>query len=158
MTDPGTETATDTGTDPASQTGRQQDAVPQPAADVTKEQQPMTGDGRPAGDAAEDAADDVADTTDGEPIAEAGESAEAGHGATEQPAAEQPAAEQSAAEQPEPEQPAAEPAREPTGDAAVDEALEEFDRVTGAPLDTHIEVAGHVHQKLQNRLTDLGNA
>ena len=47
--------------------------------------------------------------------------------------------------------------REPTGDVVVDGALEEFDRVTGEPLDAHVEVGEKVHRTLQARLADLGD-
>ena len=47
--------------------------------------------------------------------------------------------------------------REPTGDVVVDAVLEEFDRVTGEPLDAHVEVGEKVHRTLQARLADLGD-
>jgi len=46
--------------------------------------------------------------------------------------------------------------REPTGDHAVDEVLEQLDTVTDAPLDIQIEVSQRVHRVLQGRLADLG--
>jgi DNA polymerase-3 subunit gamma/tau len=49
------------------------------------------------------------------------------------------------------------PSRPTTGDTVVDQALEEFDRVTGEPLDTHIEVGERVHRTLQGRLADIGD-
>ena len=49
------------------------------------------------------------------------------------------------------------PSRPTTGDTVVDQALEEFDRVTGEPLDTHIEVGERVHSTLQGRLADIGD-
>lgn len=50
------------------------------------------------------------------------------------------------------------PVRETTGDPVVDEVLQQFDRVTGAPLDTHIEVGERVHQSLHGRLSDIGDS
>ncbi|MGN6635399.1 MAG: hypothetical protein ACTHJ6_08050 [Oryzihumus sp.] len=47
--------------------------------------------------------------------------------------------------------------REPTGDVVVDAVLDEFDRVTGEPLDAHVEVGEKVHRTLQARLADLGD-
>ena len=47
--------------------------------------------------------------------------------------------------------------KEPTGDAVVDAVLDEFDRVTGEPLDAHVEVGEKVHRTLQARLADLGD-
>ncbi|MEO6145274.1 MAG: hypothetical protein ABIP19_14960 [Dermatophilaceae bacterium] len=46
--------------------------------------------------------------------------------------------------------------RQPTGDDAVDEALDRFDAVTDEPLDAQIEVGEQVHQVLRGRLVDLG--
>jgi hypothetical protein len=46
--------------------------------------------------------------------------------------------------------------REPTGDQAVDEALDQLDRATDEPLTTRIEVGERVHRVLQGRLADLG--
>ena len=46
--------------------------------------------------------------------------------------------------------------REPTGDAAVDQALDLLDSVSGESLDRHIEVGQQVHRTLQARLADLG--
>jgi hypothetical protein len=48
-------------------------------------------------------------------------------------------------------------ARPPTGDDAVDEVLEQLDKVTGEPLDVQIEVSERVHTVLQDRLADLGH-
>ncbi|HEX8972818.1 MAG: hypothetical protein ACXVYY_01790 [Oryzihumus sp.] len=39
----------------------------------------------------------------------------------------------------------------------VDAVLDEFDRVTGEPLDAHVEVGEKVHRTLQARLADLGD-
>lgn len=47
--------------------------------------------------------------------------------------------------------------KEPTGDVVVDAVLDEFDRVTGEPLDAHVEVGEKVHRTLQARLADLGD-
>jgi hypothetical protein len=65
--------------------------------------------------------------------------------------------------EPEPEsEPAPAPAqarasdREPTGDAAVDQALDLLDSVSGESLDRHIEVGQQVHRTLQARLADVG--
>jgi hypothetical protein len=46
--------------------------------------------------------------------------------------------------------------REPTGDAAVDRALDDLDALPGQPLDRHIEVGQQVHRTLQGRLADIG--
>ena len=46
--------------------------------------------------------------------------------------------------------------REPTGDEAVDEALDLLDSVSGESLDRHIEVGQQVHRTLQARLADVG--
>ena len=46
--------------------------------------------------------------------------------------------------------------REPTGDAAVDQALDLLDSVSGESLDRHIEVGQQVHRTLQARLADIG--
>jgi hypothetical protein len=46
--------------------------------------------------------------------------------------------------------------RRPTGDAAVDEALEALEAVTHEPLDTQIEVGERVQRVLRGRLDDLG--
>ena len=46
--------------------------------------------------------------------------------------------------------------REPTGDAAVDAALDLLDSVSGESLDRHIEVGQQVHRTLQARLADIG--
>ncbi len=46
--------------------------------------------------------------------------------------------------------------REPTGDAAVDQALDLLDSVSGESLDRHIEVGQQVHRTLQARLADVG--
>lgn len=51
---------------------------------------------------------------------------------------------------------ASRPAREPTGDAAVDRALGELDALGDQPLDRHIEVGEQVHRILQGRLADIG--
>jgi hypothetical protein len=48
------------------------------------------------------------------------------------------------------------PARESTGDAAVDEVLGQLEEVTDEPLDSQIEVGERVHRVLQARLADLG--
>jgi hypothetical protein len=47
-------------------------------------------------------------------------------------------------------------ARQPTGDQAVDEVLEQLDNVTAEPLDAQIEVGEQVQRVLQGRLADLG--
>lgn len=49
------------------------------------------------------------------------------------------------------------PVLDSTGDDVVDAALEQFDRVTGEPLATHIEAAEKVQDTLQSRLADLGD-
>jgi hypothetical protein len=46
--------------------------------------------------------------------------------------------------------------REPTGDAAVDQALDLLDSLSGESLDRHIEVGQQVHRTLQARLADIG--
>jgi hypothetical protein len=46
--------------------------------------------------------------------------------------------------------------RKPTGDAAVDQALDLLDSVSGESLDRHIEVGQQVHRTLQARLADVG--
>jgi hypothetical protein len=48
------------------------------------------------------------------------------------------------------------PARQPTGDHAVDEVLEKLDTVSDQPLDSQIGVIEQVHRVLQGRLADLG--
>jgi hypothetical protein len=47
--------------------------------------------------------------------------------------------------------------RKPTGDPAVDEVLDELDKVTDEPLDVQIEVSERVHAVLQGRLADLSH-
>jgi hypothetical protein len=47
--------------------------------------------------------------------------------------------------------------REPTGDPAVDQALDLLDSVSGESLDRHIEVGQQVHRTLQARLADVGS-
>jgi hypothetical protein len=49
------------------------------------------------------------------------------------------------------------PTLDSTGDQVVDAVLEQFDRVTGEPLATHIEAAEKVQDTLQSRLSDLGD-
>ena len=46
--------------------------------------------------------------------------------------------------------------RQPTGDAAVDNVLNELDAVANEPLDSQIQVGEQVHRVLQGRLADLG--
>lgn len=48
------------------------------------------------------------------------------------------------------------PARQPTGDHAVEDVLDKLDTVSDEPLDTQIEVIEQVHRVLQGRLADLG--
>lgn len=48
------------------------------------------------------------------------------------------------------------PARQPTGDRAVDEVLEFLDTMTQEPLDLQIEGGERAHRVLQGRLADLG--
>ena len=48
------------------------------------------------------------------------------------------------------------PVWEPTGDAAVDAALEELARIDALSTAEHIEVFSAVHQALRQRLVDLG--
>lgn len=50
-----------------------------------------------------------------------------------------------------------EPGPERTGDDAVDAALEELDGLADQPLDAHVRAAERVHQRLQTRLSDLGD-
>ncbi len=52
--------------------------------------------------------------------------------------------------------PARSAARQPTGDDAVDQVLEQFDAVADEPLDTQIDAGEQVHRVLQGRLADLG--
>ena len=46
--------------------------------------------------------------------------------------------------------------RQPTGDDAVDNVLDELDAVADEPLDSQIQVGEQVHRVLQGRLADLG--
>lgn len=46
--------------------------------------------------------------------------------------------------------------RQPTGDDAVDTALDELDAVADQQLDSQIQVGEQVHRVLQGRLADLG--
>ncbi|WP_142005439.1 hypothetical protein [Barrientosiimonas humi] len=46
------------------------------------------------------------------------------------------------------------PARDSTGDPAVDEALTAFDQAQGADLTSHVRAAEAVHEALQRRLGD----
>jgi hypothetical protein len=46
--------------------------------------------------------------------------------------------------------------RQPTGDHAVDEVLDQLDMATDESLDIQIEVGEAVHRVLQDRLADLG--
>ena len=48
------------------------------------------------------------------------------------------------------------PTGSPPGDAAVDQALDLLDSVSGESLDRHIEVGQQVHRTLQARLADIG--
>jgi hypothetical protein len=52
--------------------------------------------------------------------------------------------------------PARSVARQPTGDDAVDQVLEQFDAVADEPLDSQIDAGEEVHRVLQGRLADLG--
>jgi len=46
--------------------------------------------------------------------------------------------------------------RQPTGDDAVDNVLDELDAVADESLDSQIQVGEQVHRVLQGRLADLG--
>jgi hypothetical protein len=48
-----------------------------------------------------------------------------------------------------------EPAPEPTGVPAADEARERLEAVDDAPLEEHVEVYEDVHRRLQEGLADL---
>jgi chaperonin cofactor prefoldin len=48
-------------------------------------------------------------------------------------------------------------AGQPSGDDAVDEVLDQLDKVADEALDVQIEVIERVHTVLQDRLADLGH-